>query len=231
MDRFSIWQQNVNKSPSCQHDIISNKRLVMKGISLIALQEPALSGGGLTISLRDWITIYPSKHTDNPTNSRSITLIRANVNSESWNQLEFPSSDITVTQITGQWGKITIFNVYNDGECDETISLLTDYHRRNKEVLERSPMGEAHIVWLGDFNRHHPLWDNPEDTRLFTNEATEATEKLIEAVVDAGLELMLPSGTLTHIHNVTKRWSRLDQVFLSEHSSKLLIFCDTLSGE
>jgi hypothetical protein len=225
MDRFSIWQQNVNKSPSCQHDIISNKCLVTKGISLITLQEPALSGGRLTISLRDWITIYPSKHTDNPTNSRSITLIRANINSESWNQLEFPSSDVTVTQITGQWGKIMIFNVYNNSESDETISLLTDYHRRNKEVLEHSPTGKAHIVWLGDFNRHHPLWDNPEDTRLFTNEATEAARKLIEAVADAGLELTLPSGTPTHIHNITKCWSRLDQVFLSEHSSKMLISC------
>ena len=231
MDRFSIWQQNVNKSPSCQHDIISNKRLVTKGISLIALQEPALSGSGLTIASRDWITIYPSSHADNPLKARSITLIRANINTESWNQLEFPSSDVTVTQITGHWGKITILNIYNKGESDETINLLTDYHRRNKDALEHAPTGEAHILWIGDFNRHHPLWDNPEDTRLFTNEATEAAEKLIEAVADAGLELTLPSGTPTHKHNVTKCWSRLDQVFLSEHSSETLISCDTLTGE
>jgi hypothetical protein len=31
----------------------------------------------------------------------------------------------------------------------------------------------------------------------------------------------------THIHNVTKRWTRLDQVFLSDHSLDLLITCDT----
>jgi hypothetical protein len=68
----------------------------------------------------------------------------------------------------------------------------------------------VHIIWLGDFNRHHPLWDNLEDMQLFTNKATEATKKLIEAVVDAGLKLMLPSRILTHKHNVTKHWSRLD---------------------
>jgi hypothetical protein len=115
MDKLSIWQQNVNKSPRCQHDIISNKRMVMKGINIIVLQEVALSGDRFTIALRDWITIYPSNHANNPLKTRSITLIRADMNSKSWNQLEFPSSDIMVMQITGAWGKLTIFNIYNNG--------------------------------------------------------------------------------------------------------------------
>ena len=231
MDRLSIWQQNVNKSSLCQHDIISNKGLVTKGIDLIALQEPALSGSGLTIASRDWVTIYPSNHANNPRKTRSITLIRADANSESWNQLEFPSSDVTVTQITGTWGKITIFNIYNNGESEVTVDLLTEYHHKNRASLERSPGGEAHIMWLGDFNRHHPLWDNPEDTRLFTNEASEAAEKLIDAVTDAGLDLALPSRLPMHEHSVTKRWTRLDQVFLSTHSVEMLISCDTLPEE
>jgi len=231
MERLNIWQQNVNKSPSCQHDVISNNRLVRNGVNLITLQEPALSGSGLTIASRDWITIYPTNHTKHPLKTRSITLVRADINVESWNQLDFPSSDVTVTQFTGQWGKITIFNIYNDGESEETLKMLTEYHCRNKGTLEQAQQGAAHIMWLGDFNRHHPCWDNPEDTRLFTNEATEAAERLIEAVADVGLELALPSGRPTHEHNVTKRWSRLDQVFLSDHSTNLLISCDTKPEE
>ena len=70
--------------------------------------------------------------------------------------------------------------------------------------------GEAHILWVGDFNRHHPLWDSPKDTQLFISDATNAAEKLIEAISDTGLELVLPSGILMHEHNVTKCWSRLD---------------------
>jgi len=118
--------------------------------------------------------------------------------------------------------------VYNDSEQDNTIRLLTDYHSRHKDSLEHTTMGEAHIIWVGDFNRHHPLWDSPEDMRLFTNEAMDAAEKLIEAIMDTGLELVLPSGIPTHKHNVTKRWSRLDQVFLSTHSKEVLTTCNML---
>ena len=157
MDRLSIWQQNVNKSSICQHDIISNNILVRKGINLIALQEPAISGTGFSITSRDWTTVYPSKHSDNPHNTRAIMLIRADVSTEGWNQIDFPSSDVTVIQLSGQWGKITVFNIYNDGEHDDTIKLLTEYHHRNRAALERVESGEAHIIWLGDFNRHHPI--------------------------------------------------------------------------
>jgi len=34
-----------------------------------------------------------------------------------------------------------------------------------------------------------------------------------------------------HEHNVTKRWSRLDQVFLTTHSSETLITCNTVPEE
>jgi hypothetical protein len=136
MDKLSIWQQNMNKSPICQHDLMSNNTLVRKGINCIALQEPALSGMGLTIASRDWTPVYPSDHSNNPLKTRSILFIRADMITENWNQLDFPSSDVTVVQLTGQWGKIMIFNIYNDGECDETIKLLSAFHRRNQATLE-----------------------------------------------------------------------------------------------
>ena len=63
------------------------------------------------------------------------------------------------------------------------------------------------MMWIGDFNRHHPTWDNPNDTRLFTREAIEAAEKLIRAIADLGMELALAAGTPTHIHNVTQKWT------------------------
>ena len=197
------------------------------GIGLIALQEPTINPFNLTIASRDWMPIYPSVHGNTPNRTRAITLIRSNISTDSWTQLDFPSSDVTVIQLKGTWGKITIFNTYNDCDNNDTIKLLSSYYSRNRVQLEHADTGAAHIIWLGEFNRHHPLWDDPNDDRLFTPDAVSAAEELTEAIADAGLELALPSGTPTHQHNVTKSWTRLDQVFLSEHSMDLLLSCDT----
>ena len=89
------------------------------------------------------------------------------------------------------------------------------------------PAGTAHVLWLGNFNRHHPYWDDPNNTRLFTSEATWAVEKLIKTVADMGLDLALPSGIPIHRYNVTKKWSRLDQVFISDRSENAIISCNT----
>ena len=58
---LSIWQQNVNKSPTCQHDLISSGKLIEEQISLIALQEPSINQFGKTIASRDWVATVGQK--------------------------------------------------------------------------------------------------------------------------------------------------------------------------
>ena len=87
-------------------------------------------------------------------------------------------------------------------------------------------------MWIGDFNRHHPTWDNLNDTRLFTREvALEVVETLIKATADLGMELALAAGTPMHIHNVMKIWTRLDQVFITDHTLDKLVICETRENE
>ena len=69
------------------------------------------------------------------------------------------------------------------------------------------------MIWAGDFNRHHPLWDNDEDTHLFTQQATRQAEGLIGLLATYDLTMTLPKGTPTLQHMVTKRYSRPDNVF------------------
>ena len=226
--KLIIWQQNVNKSPTCQHDIISSGSLIDQDVSIVALQEPALNHFDKTIATKDWTPVYPSTHAKNPKQTRSILLIRSSLTTDSWQQLDFPSGDVTAIQLKGNWGKLTIFNIYNDCLHNQTIEQLVNYQHQNSQLIENPEIDNAHYIWLGDFNRHHPYWDNPKDTRLFTKEATTAAEILIEAVAGVGLEMALPSGTPTHQHNVTKKWSRIDQVFISDHSTDMLITCDML---
>lgn len=143
------------------------------------------------------------------------------------------NGDVTIIKLTGVWGHLVLFNIYNNCNHDLTIRELTKFCRiHHKQLFGRDEdRSTCHIAWLGDFNRHHPVWDNPNDTRLFKREAFEAAEVLIKTLADLGLELALAAGTPTHVHNVTKKWTRLDQVFITEHTLDKVVLCETRSNE
>ena len=230
---LAIWQQNLNKSPNCQHSLISSGRLAKHNIDIIALQEPSINFLDKTIASRDWVPLYPTTHEKQPKKTRSVTLIRSDLLTENWEQLDFPSGDVTALRIKEQWGTLTIFNIYNDCEHDETLEALMLYHRQHNCNLmgTETTQQDHHVIWLGDFNRHHPYWDNPEDNRLFTKSAREAAEQLLKIIADLGMDMALAKGVPTHHHNVTKKWSRLDQVFITEHTMEAVIVCDTIPEE
>ncbi|KAH9962592.1 hypothetical protein BC827DRAFT_1086453, partial [Russula dissimulans] len=110
-----IWQQNVNKSPACQHDLLSGKLLTDMKIDIVALQEPSVNFLNLTVASKNWTPVYPSSHATSPDKTRSITLISVTLSTESWEQLAFPSGDVTVISLTCNYGKLILFNIYNDG--------------------------------------------------------------------------------------------------------------------
>jgi hypothetical protein len=69
------------------------------------------------------------------------------------------------------------------------------------------------MIQAGDFNRHHPLWDNNEDIHLFTQQANRFAEGIIELIAAYNLIMALPKGIPTLQHMVTGRYSRPDNVF------------------
>ena len=228
-ETLSIWQQNVNRSSTCQHDLISSAALARRGIDIVALQEPAITNFGTTIASRDWVTVYPSTHSSDPNKTCSLLLIRNNILTEQWKQVDFPSGDVTIVQLGGNWGELTLFNIYNDCENNDTINQLETFTQTRTATSSRNREDTKPVIWMGDFNRHHPHWDNPADTRLFTRKALDDAELLISTVAGLGLDLVLPPGIPTHLHNVTKKWTRLDQVFVSEDHMDSVVTCDALS--
>ena len=54
---------------------------------------------------------------------------------------------------------------------------------------------------------------------------------MIQGLAEIGLELALATGIPTHKHSVTKRWSRLDQVFSTEHTIEAINRCEVLPDE
>ena len=228
-----IWQQNINRSKTCQHNLISSGKLIEKGIDIVALQEPSINTYNKSIASKDWKAIYPSTHENSPLKTRTLILIRDDILTDSWEQLEIQSGDVTAVHIKGAWGRISIFNIYNDCRHNSTIKMLTKYHRAHTTELMGmvETQDKHHLIWLGDFNRHHPYWDLLENNGLFTRGALEQAETLIQALAELGLEMVLIAGMPTHEHYVTKRWSRLDQVFASEHTLETVEQCEALPEE
>ncbi|KAI6016352.1 hypothetical protein BKA83DRAFT_4497977 [Pisolithus microcarpus] len=48
------------------------------------------------------------------------------------------------------------------------------------EVESVQPSPDDHVIWLGDFNFHHPLWDNDSSTQLFTTGALKKAQLLLD---------------------------------------------------
>jgi len=82
------------------------------------------------------------------------------------------------------------------------------------------------MLWGGDFNQHHPLWDNNKDKRLFTLQATREEEVLISLLADEGLAMALPKGAPTLKHMVTNLYLRLDNVWCSERLLGYILRCE-----
>jgi endonuclease/exonuclease/phosphatase family metal-dependent hydrolase len=148
--------------------------VIEENTDIIALQEPAINRNGNTIVTKDWVSVYPTNHATSPGETRSVLLLRANLLTDKWKQIEINSSDVTAVKIENSWGSLTIYNIYNDCEHDRTINTL----REAIGSAWNSSSDRDHVIWLGDFNRHHPLWDSPADDRLFTPEALEKHKNL-----------------------------------------------------
>ena len=96
--RIAIWQQNINKSRACQHNLISSGKLMEKGINIVALQEPSINAFNNSVTSQDWKSIYPSTHSKEPGKTRSLILIQDELLTDGWEQVEFPSGDVTAVK-------------------------------------------------------------------------------------------------------------------------------------
>src|SRR5260221_2532102 len=127
-DKLSIWQQNVNKSSSCQHDLLSNNQLNKVGINVIALQEPAINFVNRTIVAKEWFPIYPTTHTSSPNTTRSLLLLNASISLDRWEQIAIPSGDITAVKIIGAQSELPYVKLINDSDSDASLDALIMAH-------------------------------------------------------------------------------------------------------
>ncbi|KAG2051334.1 hypothetical protein BDR06DRAFT_825220, partial [Suillus hirtellus] len=80
--------------------------------NIVALQEPFINDLGNTKATPDWNVVYPTHRYTHQSRSQAITLIHRRINTNNWRQLPFPSPDVVVIQMNGNFRKITIINIY-----------------------------------------------------------------------------------------------------------------------
>jgi hypothetical protein len=128
-------------------------------------------------------------------------------------------------QLSGPYGNCTIINVYNDCITDDTTNSLNLYAEQNARTL--FPNLQDHIIWLGDFNRHHPIWEDERNSHLLTTLYLTKAQSLITLITDNALFMPLPKNIPTLQALNTKNWTRVDNVFCSDHIAEYFIKCNT----
>jgi hypothetical protein len=221
-----IWQQNVHKSDVCQHHVLAN--LKPSEWDVIILQEPYIDTYGNSRANIHWRLIQPAARYANQSDTiRSIILISAALNTDDWQELPMPdtNNDLTTVQFRGAFGRLTIFNIYNDCTHPRSLAHLSDFLKNNKQDFYA--LENDYIMVAGDFNRHHPLWeDSGTNAHMLSPRALEDAQPILDLLADYDLDMLLPAGTPT-IQRADGGWSRPDNVFGSTNLLEMLIKCDT----
>jgi len=140
-------------------------------------------------------------------------LVNANIDTNKWAQLSIQDTgDLVAIQFYGSYGKTTVFRVYNDCHHSATVTVLDNFSKANTASLHVSD--SDHVLWCGDFNCHHPLWDEDHNSHLFTAEAIREAEVLLSVISDHDMVMALPKDIPTLESMVTKNWTRPDKHIL-----------------
>jgi ribonuclease HI len=216
-----IWQQNLNKSLNSQLHLINSIRPTEWDILLI--QEPWIGFNG-TRSSSHWRVIYPETHfIDNTKTTRSLILVNTNIPTNSYQQIHFKSADVSGLTIKLDDRSFVIINIYNDCNSNDAIEAVSEV-LSNKFPDDHIP-NSTHVILGGDFNHHHSWWEDDQNRHLTSSE--EKIRPLLDLIYHFDLRMALPPGRPTLQAFSTNNWTRPDNVWCSNHSTDLIVRCDT----
>jgi len=226
-NQLRIYQLNCNASNDAQ--LIMLNSLNPNDWDIIALQEPYIDFNGVTRATPPWRVVYPSRHYVAPQETRSVMLINKKLATNHWEALPLNSSDLTAIRLSGEFGHVHVFNIYNDCNHSRTLHCLEQYLLSPPPANATQP--QTSDIWVGDFNRHDPLWEHPNNAQLFTRANIDAADYLIDLLADFGMDIALEPGIPTLEHLVTKALHWVDHVFCSHDISPMFTRCEVLPHE
>jgi hypothetical protein len=228
LETVKIWQQNCRKSLQCQLDLINS--LDPRKYDICLIQEPYIDHLGNTRAPPNWTAIYPPTHRrDDAPQTRSVILISPAIGANVCIPIPIDSPDITAIQLETHQGSVRIINIYNDINHSDTIEKICTWQTNpTAHTSPPTPLHSTgrmtHTLWAGDFNRHHPTWDDKHQEHLFTAAAIRDADILLNAIAEAGLAMMLPKGINT-LCTPQGDWTHPDNVFASHELTDLISIC------
>ena len=136
----------------------------------------------------------------------------------------YPSNTVMSQQFnseattTSSW--VLIFNIYNK-ITNNTLQCLDQFIDLNSQLI--CPSISDSVIWLGDFHRHHPIWEDKANKCLF--KAKNYISPLINLLYKNDMLLALPKGIPT-FQTSTINWTRLDNIWCSNTTDDPIICCD-----
>src|SRR5882724_6159081 len=100
-----------------------------------------------------------------------------------------------------------------------------------KKAHEQSPRHLTHVIWMGDFNRHHPMWDKSRNAHLFTQANLDKARIIIDVMANYDLQMILPKNVLTLCSMATKNFTQPDNILVSSSLREHMIECKMIPEE
>ena len=229
LEKLQIRQQNMNRSLQATLDMLS--RCAPDKYDLIAIQKPYIDFLGNAQAGSHWYLIYLKSHySSTGTCTWLMILINKWIATETWEKIEIESPDVTGIKVKTQTGVIQIYNIYCNCSHSDSIMAINSYIDSQRQQNNNQPHN-AQMIWLGDFNRHHPQWDKPQNSHLFTQANLDVAHTLIDAMEQYNLHMMLPEHIPTLQAFSTGNHMRTDNVFATTKLNNSVTTCKTVPEE
>jgi hypothetical protein len=132
-------------------------------------------------------------------------------------------SDISAVRFKGKNGYLSVFNIFNEITNNDTLACLDQFLDLNTLLVQ--PSNYDSILWLGDFNCHHPMWEEDTNEHLFKSK--ECITPLIDLLYKNEMLLALPKGIPT-LQTPNGNWTRPDNVWYKNTEDNPIIRCNTV---
>lgn len=231
IQKLTVWQQNLNKSAIAQHNMLQT--VDPAKYDIIAMQEPAMDRLGRTFVGLKWRAIYPAKHATIPKDTRAIILINKNIQTDSYLEINMETQDAVGLTIQTGCGEVEVYNVYLDSGHSRMLRKMEEAMRSGRGQREGQGRAEGdesngtlHWICLGDFNCHHPMWDDIKNTHLFTCQNMDAAQILLDFLAGQEMFMALPGSLPTLEATTTKNLTRPDNVFCTPELLEAMSVCN-----